>query len=1365
MEDGIKNSIPSAGNNVWAGEFDPLNDPEERRVLFAALDSFRQYRRNAHLNVTHRKRQNFYALPTSQWQFLAAAPFSILEVFDQVDDAIDVNAIIAKMIVEYGTQAFGLPLHPEPGSSVDWNGIARSDDIGKAQSTIRQLYRDWSADGDAERSACYGPVLSVLEEMFSNHDKNQVRVLVPGAGLGRLVYEVCRLGFDAEGNEISWHQLLTSSWILNHTARRHEFDLFPFALNFTNLASRKDQMRKVQIPDVHPSSSLAELANNGRAIGSMNMTAADFVAYYSAPPQAATFDAVVTVFFIDTAPNLIRYIEAVRNCLKETGVWINLGPLHWHFDSRTPPVDKAEEHSSTHEKSLDTMRREGGIDEPGNFELTDEEVIKLVESMGFQILRHSIDTHGVGYIQNPGSMLQDTFWPSHWVARKIFQAVKAAIFVFQPESFDLDAPSSSPSTSRNSRTNQHVSSGFCPTSDASQADEVEGLSRGRTIQSDDSQKPSRVLLFLAQGLGAELAASLVVCKGCIAQRAISCKCAEEADSSLTHPTLYWSKSDIGGGCIWGKAPFWIKVAIVLGTFQTGITGCSTPPKARPLAVGPAKHPRPSLTPKPLAPLAHPLRSPLQEGALFPLLPSALVSKPINDTSTPDPTLTPPPLSLSSSPLMDAMSSRLKNLGFGSKRKSSATSIQQSSHLTPTAVNGTSTPQQPSHNSSSTSLPMNQQQQLGRPPSYTYNAGARPTSPMPPAQHNIAVHPPTIETQPRYPGNPAMGTPQPPGYGGYPQHGAQHPLPHGGIAQYGRGPAVEVEGAGRSKAQLIVGIDFGTTFSGVAFAFATNTEAKEDIITEWPGAGNQTKQKIPTVLYYDQYQKVVGWGPDIADALAPTGYPKPGVQKVEWFKLQLMLSGNTYIDPINLPPLPPGKSEIDVAADYLFKLRQAMRSQLQKTLGEVFNREERNIRYFLTVPAIWNDAGKAATRAAAIQAGFLRDENDTRLTLITEPEAAAMFCSKTGLLNLKIHDAVLIVDCGGGTVDLIAYEVEEETPFTVAECTAGSGDSCGSTALNRNFSNVLRAKIRKMKLPDGSRTAGRVYAKCIMDFENRIKADFRNNGQKWAVDVGIEAEFPEAGIEEGYMTFTNEEILQCFEPVVNRILELVRNQIIAIQAQNRSLQNVLVVGGFGASEYLFQQIKLHVPPQFQSKVVRPMDSVAAIVKGAVTAGITERVITSRVARRHYLMATLQPFKEGHHPEQYRVPSLDGKDRCKYTRQIFVQKGERVKIGEPVKVSFFRQVAPGATLMYEDILYACDEDVCPEYTKDPRIKEVVTLTSDLSRKNLEKDFERMDTPQGTFYRVYFDIYLTLDGSEFNAELVCQGEVMGRCSARFR
>lgn len=76
-----------------------------------------------------------------------------------------------------------------------------------------------------------------------------------------------------------------------------------------------------------------------------------------------------------------------------------------------------------------------------------------------------------------------------------------------------------------------------------------------------------------------------------------------------------------------------------------------------------------------------------------------------------------------------------------------------------------------------------------------------------------------------------------------QMGTNIPMAMSNPTYAGRNPAVEVEGAGRSKAQLIVGIDFGTTFSGVAYAFATNNEAREDIITEWPGAGTHTKQKV------------------------------------------------------------------------------------------------------------------------------------------------------------------------------------------------------------------------------------------------------------------------------------------------------------------------------------------------------------------------------------------------------------------------------------------------------------------------------------------------------------------------------------------
>lgn len=75
----------------------------------------------------------------------------------------------------------------------------------------------------------------------------------------------------------------------------------------------------------------------------------------------------------------------------------------------------------------------------------------------------------------------------------------------------------------------------------------------------------------------------------------------------------------------------------------------------------------------------------------------------------------------------------------------------------------------------------------------------------------------------------------------------------------------------------------------------------------------------------------------------------------------------------------------------------------------------------------------------------------------------------------------------------------------------------------------------------------------MDFEYRIRHDFRNSQPKWAVDVDVEVEFPDLGLEEGYMIFTNAEILQCFDPVVNAVLDLVKVQIAKIRALNGNLQ--------------------------------------------------------------------------------------------------------------------------------------------------------------------------------------------------------------------
>lgn len=43
------------------------------------------------------------------------------------------------------------------------------------------------------------------------------------------------------------------------------------------------------------------------------------------------YDAVVTCFFLDTAHNVIQYLETIWDVLAEDGVWVHLGPLQWHW--------------------------------------------------------------------------------------------------------------------------------------------------------------------------------------------------------------------------------------------------------------------------------------------------------------------------------------------------------------------------------------------------------------------------------------------------------------------------------------------------------------------------------------------------------------------------------------------------------------------------------------------------------------------------------------------------------------------------------------------------------------------------------------------------------------------------------------------------------------------------------------------------------------------------------------------------------------------------------------------------------------------------------------------------------------------------
>ncbi|KAL2016086.1 hypothetical protein VTK56DRAFT_4293 [Thermocarpiscus australiensis] len=108
------------------------------------------------------------------------------------------------------------------------------------------------------------------------------------------------------------------------------------------------------------------------------------------------------------------------------------------------------------------------------------------------------------------------------------------------------------------------------------------------------------------------------------------------------------------------------------------------------------------------------------------------------------------------------------------------------------------------------------------------------------------------------------------------------------------------------------------------------------------------------------------------------------------------------------------------------------------------------------------------REAASQAGLLgkRIAGETELSFVSEPEAAALatLSSMDGRGDIKAGDTFVVVDCGGGTVDLISYEVVGIEPMVVKECVKGQGGLCGAVFVDEAFLEVLKEKFGKKNGP-------------------------------------------------------------------------------------------------------------------------------------------------------------------------------------------------------------------------------------------------------------------------------------------------------------
>ncbi|KAG0370272.1 hypothetical protein BC939DRAFT_448591 [Gamsiella multidivaricata] len=496
--------------------------------------------------------------------------------------------------------------------------------------------------------------------------------------------------------------------------------------------------------------------------------------------------------------------------------------------------------------------------------------------------------------------------------------------------------------------------------------------------------------------------------------------------------------------------------------------------------------------------------------------------------------------------------------------------------------------------------------------------------------------------------------------------------------------------------LLVAIDFGTTFSGVAYAFKSNGEVLE--MTTWPHQAN-LYGKVPTVSAYNKdNDKLHSWG--YAAKAAMLTPQSRNIDLLQKFKLFLDNDLAPY-----LPPLPRTITPQAAISDYLRAMHTHAINEITKNSagGVVF--DQSHIQYCLTVPAMWTDAAKGVMRQTAIQAGLIQPQDPShRLLLVSEPEAAAMYCEKKcEQFNLRHGDRFMICDAGGGTVDLIVFQVDYSSGTrALTEVTRGSGASCGSGFLDENFSMLMRQKLQRYDLQP------KAWAQIMEEFVYMHKPQFDGDEDSFISMPATVANVVDLDmrLEDGLLAVSAQEMRELvFDPVVNQVLGLIDGQL--FQAQQCSA--IFLVGGFGSSPYLHKRVQ----QEFESRVplIRyPPRPDLAVVRGAVYHGLTHQPIQARVARRWYGVDTTRPYKAGDPVDKKYMQ--DGKYRVRDGFSVFVRPGQSIAVDECISKKYITHKYPEPL---SSPLYVYNGEDQPEFVDSPGVQKLCDFTIPLPHMN--------------------------------------------------
>ncbi|RIA90040.1 hypothetical protein C1645_876365 [Glomus cerebriforme] len=408
---------------------------------------------------------------------------------------------------------------------------------------------------------------------------------------------------------------------------------------------------------------------------------------------------------------------------------------------------------------------------------------------------------------------------------------------------------------------------------------------------------------------------------------------------------------------------------------------------------------------------------------------------------------------------------------------------------------------------------------------------------------------------------------------------------------------------KNDVRVVVGLDFGTTYSG--FAYCHTASANQEICTNTEWEEITGHYKTNTVLQYDEkFDKVEGWGkPAFAKRAERKTKAQDEPRSVGLFKLHL---GKLQDD---LKPKIPVEYKKAIT-DYLREISKSIKIKIHKHWPDV--NFYKNVLLVISVPAEYSKKEMAIMRECAFKAGLIGEENTEYLQFTTEPEAAAIYCMKKCLEEYSLNSTgttFMIVDCGGGTVDLTTRKLEGENQL--GEVTERAGDYCGSSFIDEAFLEYLGKIVGNSTIDMLRDKKSKSLQYMVQHFCRKAKFPFTGKDKDFCYELDVldtikvlrkcvKGEIKEMMEKNDWLIKIDfENIKSMFDPIIERIIKMIEIQLNNCRDE---CSIMFLVGGFGQSEYLKNRIEEEFKDRIKTIVV-PKDPVAAVVRGATLYGLS------------------------------------------------------------------------------------------------------------------------------------------------------------------